>query len=279
MGGADVIPGVSGGTVALIVGIYERLVASIRALATVPVALVRGDTARARRELSGVEWSFLLPLGGGIAGAIALGSLLIPPLRARYPIEMRAVFLGLVAGALPLLWRRIGSVGWREVAIGAVAAVAAFWLVGLPHRELGDPHLLVVAGAAAVAICAMILPGVSGAFLLEAMGLYDPTLAALRAGDVAYVGVFVLGAAVGLGSFARILGHLLERRHDLTMAALIGLVVGALRALWPWLDADRGLALPPGELSALWTAALALAGLLTVLGLTRAGATRARERV
>jgi putative membrane protein len=101
---------------------------------------------------------------------------------------------------------------------------------------------------AMVAICAMILPGVSGAFLLKVIGIYEPTLTAVRDLDLVYVATFVLGAVIGLGTFAVILTRLLARSHDGTMAVLIGLMAGSLRALWPWQTADRGLSLPsPGE--------------------------------
>lgn len=245
MGGADVIPGVSGGTVALVLGIYRRLLGSIRHASGVPVALVRHRPDRLRAAWAGVEWAFVLPLITGIAIAIVAGSMVIPPLREAYPIEMRALFLGLVAGSVPVPWRRIARVGRRELVVAAGTALAAFVLVGLPPRDVFDPALWIVPVAAAVAICAMILPGVSGAFLLETMGLYTPTLQAVRDRDVAYVAVFVIGAAIGLALFARLLTWLLERHEDLTMAALVGLMVGALRALWPWLGADRALLPPP----------------------------------
>lgn len=263
MGTADVIPGVSGGTIALIVGIYERLIASIRAAASL----------RPRD----VEWGLVLPLAAGIAAALAVGTLVIPPLLDAYPAPSRALFLGLVAASLPVPWRRISRRGPREFAIIAAAGVGAFVLVGVPPREVVDPSAWQGAAAASVAICAMILPGVSGAFLLEAMGMYEPTLDALRHLDVVYVVAFTAGAVVGLGAFSRLLGWLLENRPDATMAALVGLMGGALRALWPWVDEDRSLLAPPADAgTVLVVVALAAAGFVAVTALVAWGIRRER---
>jgi putative membrane protein len=261
MGGADVIPGVSGGTMALIVGIYERLITSLRALA--------GGRVRE------AEWGFLIPLGVGIASAVGLGSVVIPPLLDAYPAQTSALFLGLVAASIPVPWRRITAVGPAHLAAVGGAAVVAFILVGLPPAEVQEPGGLQVFGSAAIAICAMILPGVSGAFLLEALGVYQVTLEALRNLDLAYIATFVLGAVLGLGAFAKLLGALLERAHDMTMAVLVGLMVGALRALWPWLDGSRALLAPPADVGhVVGVAALTVAGFAAVTLIVGLGARR-----
>jgi putative membrane protein len=271
MGGADVVPGVSGGTVALILGIYERLIRSIREVASAPVRLLRGDVAAARTHLAAAEWGLVLPLGAGIVTALGIGSVVIPPLMERHPVPMLALFLGLVLASVPIPFRRIERVTSGYVLLMAGAAVVAFALTGLPAREGASPSTLQVFAAASVAICAMILPGVSGAFLLKAMGMYEVTLNHLRDLDVVYVGTFALGAAVGLGVFARLLSWLLDRHHDRTMAALVGLMIGALRALWPWQRADRGLELPFLDASLAVAVALMAAGFAAVTLLTRLG--------
>jgi putative membrane protein len=267
MGGADVIPGVSGGTMALIVGIYQRLLRNVSAVFHALVSPVRGGAA-ARQAFGRVEWGFLLSLGVGIVTAIVVGSKIIPGLLERYPEEARALFLGLVAASVAIPWIRMEERGVREYVMVPVAAVVAFVLVGLPPAEVSDPSLVRVFFSAAVAICAMILPGVSGAFLLAVLGMYTPTLHALSSMDVAYVLTFCAGAAVGLGAFSRLLNWLLEHQHDLTMAALVGLMLGSLRALWPWQDADRALRMPGPGAPLGWVVGLALAGFVFVALLT-----------
>lgn len=275
MGGADVIPGVSGGTVALVLGIYTRLIASLRALASAPLALARGDRATAGEHGRAVEWGLLIPLGLGILTAVAVGTLLIPPLIERFPAHTAALFLGLVAASLPLPWRRIRRVRRVHLLAAVGAAALAFTLVGLSPAEAVDPPLAQVFASAAVAICAMILPGVSGAYLLEVLGFYQPTLEAAGRLDVAYIATFGLGAVVGLGVFAKVLARLLDRHHDLTMAVLVGLMAGALRALWPWLDEQRSFLAPPADAGhVLIAAVLTLAGLVAVSVLTRLGGER-----
>lgn len=265
MGSADVVPGVSGGTVALVVGIYERLIHSVRAGASGIFAAARLDPAGARRRLGEVEWRLVLPLGLGIVVALYIGSRIVPHLLETYPVEVRAIFFGLILGSLVVPLRRMRHIGGAELAIMAVAAVAAFFLVGLPPREIPDPPLPLVFGFAAIAICAMILPGVSGAFLLLVLGIYEATLRALSSLDVTYVAVFVAGAAIGLGLFSKLLEWLLEHHHEWTMAALVGLMVGSLRALWPWLTPDRGILGPPDGGSLGLAAGLALLAAALVL--------------
>ncbi len=271
MGGADIIPGVSGGTVALIVGIYERLVHSIKLLFAGAVALLRGRTADFRSNLEEVEWMLIVPLFAGIATALLVGAAFIPGLLKRHPVEMRAVFFGLILGSLVIPWRRMGDRSPSMWVLAVIAAALAFVLVGLPARDAADPALWTVFFMAAVAICAMILPGVSGAFLLLVFGIYEPTLTALHDRDLVYVAVFGAGAALGLGSFSGILNWLLEHYHDATMAVLIGLMAGSLRALWPWITVDRSLLLPGSMTDATLPTVLIFIGVLVVLALAHAG--------
>ncbi|MGE3961458.1 MAG: DUF368 domain-containing protein [Dehalococcoidia bacterium] len=271
MGSADVVPGVSGGTMALVVGIYARLIDSIgRAVAAVPLA-VRGRPGAAIRSLLSVEWTLVLPLGLGILTAIVVASAFIPQLLEDHPVVMRALFFGLIAGSLTLPWQRIQEHSARTFGLLAVAAVAAFIFSGLPDTEVGDPSMVQVFGSAMLAICAMILPGVSGSFLLLVLGMYEPTLDAVHERDVAYLAVFLAGAVVGISLFAVVLRWLLVHVHDLTMAALVGLMLGSLRALWPFLEDDRGLRLPEEGDPVLLALALGLGGLVFVLGLARLG--------
>ncbi len=167
--------------------------------------------------------------------AIVVGSLFVPELLDLYPVECRALFFGLVAASLVIPWRERTEHLTSHIVFAVIAAVMAFFLVGLPRSgDLADPSMVRVFLTASVAINAMILPGVSGAFLLEVLGLYRPTLDALRSLDIPYVLTFMSGAAVGIGIAAKGLGYLLKHHHDRTMAVLVGLLAGSLRALWPW---------------------------------------------
>jgi putative membrane protein len=278
MGSADIVPGISGGTVALIVGIYERLVTSIRAAAAAPVALLRGDRTGMWTRVQEIHFGLVLPLGLGIGTALLVGARFIPGILEAYPVESRALFFGLIAASLFVPWRRIEHPVATFYVVAAVAAVIAFLLVGLPPREVPSPGPIVVFLAASIAICAMILPGVSGSFLLLVMGMYGATLRAVDGRDLAYIAIFAAGAVVGLGVFSKLLEYLLTRHHDVTMAALVGLMLGSLRALWPYLDGDRRILAPPADTSVLVPLGLAVLGFLLVTALVRIGAAADRGR-
>jgi putative membrane protein len=279
MGSADIIPGVSGGTVALILGIYERLIGSIRAAATAAADLVRGRATDAREDVRQIDWGLIIPLGIGILSALVLGARIIEPLLERYPVHLRALFFGLIAASISIPWRAIVDRNRLHFVIAVIAAVLAFALVGIPPGRVVDPQLIFVFLAAMIAICAMILPGISGAFLLLIMGMYEPTLEALNRLDVAYVAVFVLGAAIGLGAFSKLLYYLLNTHHDVTMAALVGLMAGSLRALWPYQDDTRALLAPPSLGSLAFAVLLGAVGFVIVFALTRLGVASTRRKL
>ena len=270
MGAADAVPGVSGGTMALILGIYEELLATISSGFRMILAALRGNMPRAKEHFGEIRWGFLVPLVLGIGTAIGIASVFVPELLESYPVESRSVFLGLVTASLSVPWSRIYRPGRRMVLIAIAFAVPAFFLSGLPNGTIENPALWMAFGGAAVAICAMILPGVSGSFLLLVLGLYRPTLDAVRELDIAYIGVFAVGAIVGLGAFATLLRRLIRDHHDVTMAALVGLMAGSLRALWPWQADDRTLQAPSDDL--LTVIGLFVVGFLIVNLIQRSGA-------
>lgn len=276
IGAAEAVPGVSGGTVALVTGVYEAIITSAGHLVSAG-RLAFTDRAHARAELRQVRWDVLLPLALGMLPALVVALLLLGPAVEDHPVPTRALFLGLVAAALLAPVAMLGS-RWRvsEVVVALLAAVAAFVLTGLPEREF-EPTLPVVFVVAAVAVCALVLPGVSGSFLLLALGLYVPTSDAVRDLDLAYIGVFVLGAATGLALIVKGLQWLLEHRHRVTLAAMTGLIVGAMRALWPWQSEDRQLQAPDGQVPLV--IGLFVLGVALVLGVflvERRAAARAR---
>ncbi|MCH8247406.1 MAG: DUF368 domain-containing protein [Bacteroidetes bacterium] len=241
MGVAIVIPGVSGGTVALIFGIYEELIAAAAAAVQTTLLLVRFEPRAFVSRLKQLPFGFIVPLVAGIVIVPVIGARIIPEAMATWPTQSRALFFGLILGSLAIPWIRINSAEVREYALTILAALTAFVLAGFPPAEVLDPTLVQIFLAAAIAISAMLLPGVSGAFLLLVMGLYAPILRAIDARNVLVVGVFLAGSVSGLGGFSLVMRWLLREHHDQTMAVLVGLMAGSLRALWPWLGEDRGL--------------------------------------
>ncbi|MGY2130213.1 DUF368 domain-containing protein [Blastococcus sp. SYSU DS0617] len=244
MGVAEVVPGVSGGTVALVVGVYERLIDGIGHVVTALRLSVTGRFGQAREELGRAHWTTIAPVLAGMVVAVLVAARFLEPLIEDHPVGSRAVFFGLVLFSIVVPARMVGRWAPRDVAVALLGAVLAFGLTGLPPADDVEPALGIVVLAAAVAICALVLPGVSGSFLLLTLGLYQPTLAAVNERDLAYLGAFAAGAALGLGLFVRALQVALSRHHALTLALMTGLMAGSLRALWPWQDADRGLLAP-----------------------------------
>lgn len=235
MGAADLVPGVSGGTIALVIGIYERLVASIREGSSALASLIRGRPSKVTEHLKQVEWVFLVPLLAGILLAVvSLASILDHQLEAN-PTIMAGGFFGLVVGSVLIAWALIRQPLWRHFVIALAVAAALFLILGIGEdATISDPSLFVFLGAGALAICAMILPGISGSLILLVVGMYAAVLDAVNVRDLAAVGVFVLGAIVGLAVFSQILHWALRHHHDDVLAALVGLMAGSLRVLWPW---------------------------------------------
>ena len=234
MGAADVVPGVSGGTIAVVLGIYERLLGAIRGVAGAAGTLLKGDWRAAGRRLAGVDWWLIVPLLAGILGTIVLLASVIETQLEEHPEEMAGLFCGLVAASAVSACRLFEWRGALQVAVMVVSAGATFGLLGLQSGPVADPSLPVLAGAGAIAVCAMILPGISGAFLLLMLGMYGAVINIVT--DVRYVDavVFAAGAAVGLGLFSSVLGWLLDQGRNTVMAVLVGLMFGSLRVLWPW---------------------------------------------
>jgi len=265
MGTADVIPGVSGGTVAFVLGIYEELIDAIRAV--VPF-LRRLVSLRWREALEEFPWRFLLALGMGIVTAVLSMARFLHWALETYPTYVYALFFGLIVASVYVVRRRVKK--WRPhlLLVTALFTVGAYLLVGL--RPAQTPEALwFIFLSGMLAICAMILPGISGAFILVLLGKYQYLLSALIRLELPTILVFIAGAAVGIVFFANVLRWLLNRYHDLTVTALIGFMLGALRELWPWKQA-RLVDLIPVEakdiLPAAWTGEVIVALGLMVLG-------------
>ncbi len=231
MGAANVVPGVSGGTMALILGIYEELIDAIRSLNLRFLKLIA--LGRLGDAFASISWPFLLPVALGILAATVTLARILGWLLDTYPVIVWSFFLGLILSSVFSVGRVVKQ--WQIVtfiAIG-IGTICAYFLFGVvPVTTPNAPWFLLISGF--LAICAMILPGISGAYILVLLGKYRYTLEALNDKDLQALFILGMGALVGLLSFVRLLGWLLRRYHDLTMALLIGLMLGSLRRVWPW---------------------------------------------
>ena len=263
IGTAEIVPGVSGGTIALIVRVYHSIIRSASGVVRGLVGLV-APSLRRSKPWSEVEWGRIIPILVGMFVAIFVAAAILEPVLDAYPVQARAVFAGLIAMSVVVPITMVGSRwGAKDLLAAGTAAAVSFVLVGLPTLSVDDPSLLLVAPAAAIAVCALVLPGVSGSFLLLALGMYEPTLSAVNERDLAYLGVFVAGAIVGLGSFVVVLQWLLTHRRRITLVVMTGLMAGSLRALWPWQGDNREI-LPPDPASLPIVVGLFVAGVTVV---------------
>ena len=275
IGVVETIPGVSGGTMALVVGIYERLIAQAGHLVGAGRGRLPGQAGgdgRPREQLRRLDWGLLVPVAVGMILAVVLASRVLPDLIEAHPVGSRAVFFGMVAASVAVPLRITGMLrGWREWSIVVVAFAVTYLVSSLPPAAGdGRPPYVLIGLAAAIAICALVLPGFSGSFLLLVFGLYEPTLRAVAEFDIAYIAVFALGAIVGLGTFVSLLQWLLEHHRRTLMVIMVGVLLGALRALWPWQDDARGVLAPdPGWIAMLVPALLGAALVIGIMVLER----------
>ena len=245
MGAADVVPGVSGGTMAFILGIYEELIESIRSFARPPFlkALMR---FRLREAAAAVNLPFLIAVGAGILAAILTLAKGIEWLLVNEPEFVWSFFFGLVLASVFTVARRVQRWSVPMWLAALAGAAGAYILVGLVPLQTPD-HAAFLFFSGALAICAMILPGISGAFVLVLLGKYQYILSALNRRDFPPIIWLGLGAAVGIVTFAQVLGWLFRRYHDPTVALLTGLMVGSLRKVWPWKVDVQFMTGPHGE--------------------------------
>jgi putative membrane protein len=230
MGAADVVPGVSGGTMAFILGIYEALLLAIKSFDLHLVKLL--SRFRIREALEHVPWQFLAALGLGIVMAILSLAHIVSWLLEHQPIYLFAFFFGLVLASIVAVG---ASLQWQPTTIGMliVGTVVAYVIVGLVPLDMPhDPLTVFISGM--IAITAMILPGISGSFMLLILNQYDYILNAVKDLDILGLLPLMVGMAVGITVFARVLSWLLKRYHQATVAVLVGFMIGSLRRIWPW---------------------------------------------
>lgn len=216
MGLADIVPGVSGGTIALITGIYERLIEAIESVDP--------------RDLKSVDVSFLAPLASGIILAFLVASKVILFFLHTFESYVFAFFFGLILASAAVVHRRTSRVDSKTVAFGVLGFVVSFYVIGLEYLSLiHTPPMIFFSGF--LAICAMLLPGVSGSFILLFLGQYEYMLNALQSFGAYWeeLLIFISGAVFSLFTFSRIIGWFLEKDEATTLSFLVGLMVGALR--------------------------------------------------
>ncbi|PAR51500.1 DUF368 domain-containing protein [Vibrio metoecus] len=231
MGAADVVPGVSGGTIAFITGIYDTLLESIRRINPSLVGVLKAQgVAGAFRHING--W-FLITLFGGIFTSIATLAKLISWLLVAHPVPIWSFFFGLIVVSVWHMLRQVEQKTFSRLLWLIAGALFAYGITVLKPLHL-EPTYLNVMLSGAIAICAMILPGISGSFILLLIGMYAPVLGAVKTLQIDILLLFLSGCVMGLLSFSHVLSWLLRRHRDITLTFLTGLMLGTLPKIWPW---------------------------------------------
>lgn len=273
MGAADVVPGVSGGTMALILGIYQRLLEAIRAFDTTLLRLIVAQ--RFRDAAAHADIGFLISLGAGILGAILFFTRVVslPQLVREHPEQIYALFFGLIVGSVMVLLRVLGSMRWRDMTCLVAGTLLGLAVVNVvPFETPIESWFIFLSGA--LAICAMILPGISGSFILLLLRKYEHVFEAIGHFDFTVILPFALGAVSGLMLFSRLLVWLLKHHYRTTLTTIIGMLVGSLWLLWPFQARSYELIRGKQQLvfsTPIWPADLgageALAGMLCIAGI------------
>ncbi len=275
MGAADVVPGVSGGTIAFISGIYEELLITISSINfTLFKTLKKEGILAAWKQMNG---NFLVSLLFGIAISVISLAKGIKWMLENQPIMLWSFFFGLVLASVLYIGKQIQK--WNVISIIALlaGAILAYYITTLDPlvSENSPPWFLFVAGA--IAICAMILPGISGAFILVLLGAYKSILDAINNRDFLTISIVAAGAVIGLLSFSRVLKWLFSRFKEYTLATLTGFIIGSLNKIWPWKETltwrmnSKGMEVPLKQVSVLpnnfnGDSQLLLAILLAIVG-------------
>jgi len=231
MGTADLIPGVSGGTIAFLSGIYEELLHSIKIMSGEFLRLLL--SGKIREAFSVIPFKFLVPLTFGLFTAVLSLANLMSYLLEEYPIFVWSFFFGLVLASTWIVLKRVVKWDISDKLAFVLSTIAAYILVGaIPVETPNTPFFIFVSGM--IAICAMILPGISGSFILLLLGKYQQILGAVTNKDVVTLAIFMVGAVLGLALFSRLLSWLFKNHHDISVAILAGVMLGSIRKIWPW---------------------------------------------
>jgi putative membrane protein len=297
VGIANIIPGVSGGTFALILGIYERIIAAIGAIGAQTIKIFLGLIASPKNkdrrqafatELERTDAVFLMILALGAIGAILASSRLITFVLDNHRAATLAFFVGLIVPSILVPYALLERKGIKELlsAILACGLLVVLTAVMKPEDGASQSSWLTIFIAGAISISAMILPGVSGSFMLMLLGEYRAILVALNTGDIPTIAVFAAGCLVGLLAFVRFINFMLKRYHSVTVAFLIGLIVGSLWVLWPFKEVPPGSKImaginiwPPSfDSQVIWALGFLVLGLLCSAGLNVLGKTQNNQQ-
>ena len=231
MGAADVVPGVSGGTIAFITGIYEEFIHSLKSInISALIALKEGGISKLWKHVNG---NFLVALFLGIGISIVSLAKVITYLLDTYPVIVWSFFFGLILASVFFVGKSIKKWGTSTVIAFAVGTIIAYLITTLPPSS-GNEELWFVFVSGLIAICAMILPGISGSFILVLLGSYQFILGSLKEFELMIILVFAAGCVTGLISFSKLLNWLFTKFHDITIAVLSGFLLGSLNKIWPW---------------------------------------------
>ncbi|WP_019612861.1 DUF368 domain-containing protein [Psychromonas ossibalaenae] len=231
MGAADVVPGVSGGTVAFVTGIYDTLLESIRRINPSLITIIKQQGIKG--AFNHINGKFLILLFSGILTSIFTFAQLITWMLETHPIPLWSFFFGLIIVSVIHMFKQVEQ--WQITRFISVAA-GIFFAYGITvlHPVSMEPTQLNMMLAGSIAICAMILPGISGSFILLLLGMYGPILTAAKSFDIVTLALFASGCLIGLLSFSHLLSWLLRRYRDITLTFLTGLMIGTLNKIWPW---------------------------------------------
>ena len=267
MGAADVVPGVSGGTIAFITGIYDELINSIKSINAASLKMFfTGKWGEFWKMING---KFLLFLLAGIGISVFSLAKIITWLLVAYPVLVWSFFFGLVLASTWFVGKDVKERNWKTGLGFLLGAALAFYITVATPAETPS-HFLFIFLCGAIAICAMILPGISGSFILVLLGKYFFIMEAVKTLDLKVIAVFGIGACVGITSFSRLLSYALSHMRNITLAVLSGFMLGSLNKVWPWKETIEGVEQNIAPNAFVWQAVyLALLGFVMVYGIEK----------
>lgn len=230
MGAADVVPGVSGGTIALITGIYETFVNALKSFSSAPKILFKEGIISAWKHING---PFLIALGAGIGFSLLAFVNFIKYALEYHPVLLWSFFFGLIVASSYYVGKQVKIWNFSSIAAILIGTIFIYYITSISPSQTSESGLFIFLSGM-LAICAMILPGISGAFILVLIGKYQFVIEALSDFNLKVISLFALGCVSGLLSFSHLLSYLLKKYHDLTIALLTGFMIGSLQKIWPW---------------------------------------------